>query len=430
MSDETNVVPLNPVLPILKKRLGDFLERNPGSDVKERDKSQVVVEPWGDPTLILRIDDRGDDLISALNAVYFPPRLTAIWHSDSRDLEVIFTAFPVKPALRERSFEFQLSGGTYRCEFAKSTSRLMAIAAASRPIAPPSETNHRNLQSYSLYYHHAKEHPDSELSKEGGPISFFIRSLDYDENRVIQLVRELNFFMSYVDPRTPRILVHRAQSAGSHRHNDPLTAPDSFPALLRGRHLDPYLLGLWESSANSADPFRKFIYLFQILEYCAFYHVQEEIFRVISRAIQAPDAPSRIGEIAREVLDAVVEDRVQEAQKLIGGLDRCVDPAKLWRMIEPNAQHFAHDIRFDGGFVLQALINERWSLVDFRRAWSPKFADSLRKIRNALVHARESRQVGVIAPTQENYEKLAPWIAPLQVAAMEAIVFGDHEPAA
>lgn len=430
MPDGTKVVPINPVLAGLKEKLDSFLTRNPGSDVKDRDKSMVVVQPWGDPTLVLRIDDESVELIDALNAVYLPPRLTAIWHSDSRDLEVIFTAFPVKPTLRERTFDFQLSGATYRCEFAPSTPRLMILAAASRPVAPPTETDHRNLQSYSLYYHHAKEHPDSELAKEGGPISFFVRCLDYEENRVIQLVRELNFFMSYLDPRTPRILVHRAQSAGAPRHNDPLTTPDSFPALLRGRHIDPYLLGLWESSANSADPFRKFIYLFQILEYCAFYHVQEEILRVISRAIQAPDAPSRIGEIAREVLDAVVEDRVQEAQKLVGGLDRCVDPAKLWRMIEPNAQHFARDIRFDGGFVLHALISERWSLEDFSRAWSPKFADSLRKIRNALVHARESRQVGVIAPTQENYEKLAPWLAPLQVAAMEAIVFGDHEPAA
>lgn len=429
MPDGNNVVPINPALAKLQERLQRFLDRNPGSELKERGKSMVVAAPWGDPTLTLRIDESAEDLIAALNAVYLPPRLTAIWHLDTCELEIIFTALPLRPALRERSFEFQLGGRTYGCQFAPSTPRLMAIAVASRPVGPPSETDHRNLQSYFLYHHHVKEHPDSELAKEGGPTSFLIRGLDYDENLVIQLVRELNFFMAYADPKTPRILVHRSQSSGAPSHKDPLTAPEVFPALLRGRHVDPYLLGLWESSVNAADPFRRFIYLFQILEYCAFYHVQEEILRVIRRAIQAPDAPARVGEIAREVLDAVVEDRVQEAQKLVGGLDRCVDPARLWSMIEPNAKHFAQDLRFDGGFVLPALISDRWSLEDFRRAWSPKFADSLRKIRNALVHARESRQVGVIAPTQENYDKLAPWLAPLQVAAMEAIVFGDHEAA-
>lgn len=429
MPDSSNVVPINPALARLREHLQGFFERNPGSELKGRDKSVVISSPWGDPTLTLRVDESADELVTALNAVYLPPRMTAIWHFDTRDLEIIFTALPVRPALRVRSFEFQLAGGTYTCEFASSTARLMAIAVASRPVGPPSETNHRNLQSYFMYHHHLKEHPDSELAKEGGPISFFIRQIDYEEDSVIQLVRELNFFMAYADPRTPRILVHRSESFGAPSHKDPLTTPETFPALLRGRHVDPYLLGLWESSVNAADPFRRFIYLFQILEYCAFYHVQEEILRVIRRAIQAPDAPTRVGEIAREVLDAVVEDRVQEAQKLVGGLDRCVDPAKLWRTIEPNAKHFAQDIRFDGGFVLPALISERWSLEDFRRAWSPKFADSLRKIRNALVHARESRQIGVIAPTQENYDKLAPWLAPLQVAAMEAIIFGEHEPA-
>jgi hypothetical protein len=41
------------------------------------------------------------------------------------------------------------------------------------------------------------------------------------------------------------------------------------------------------------------------------------------------------------------------------------------------------------------------------------------------VHAREPRQVGVIAPTQENYEKLAPWLFPLEVAATEAVIFSS-----
>lgn len=430
MPEEDNVVPMNPTLARLRERLQVFLDRNPGSELRERGKSVVMAAPWGDPTLILQIDEGADDLIAALNAVYLPPRLTAIWHLDSRDLEIIFTAHPLRPSLRERSFEFQLGGRTYRCLFAPSSSRLMAIAVASRPTAPPSETDHRNLQSYFLYHHHVKEHPDSELAKEGCPTSFFIRGLEYEEDSVIQLVRELNFFMAYADPKTPKILVHRSQISGAPSHKDPLTAAEQFPSLLRGRHVDPNLLGLWESSINAADPFRRFIYLFQILEYCAFYHVQEDILRVIRRAIQSPDAPARVGEIAREILDAVVEDRVQEPQKLIAGIDRCVDPASLWKMIEPNTGHFAQELRFDGGFVLPALISERWTLEDFRRAWSPKFADSLRKIRNALVHARESRQVGVIAPTQENYEKLGPWLAPLQVAAMEAIVFGDYEPTA
>lgn len=426
MTSDENVVDINPKLTELSKKLSPFLEAHPGSRLVERKDDVVLADPWDDDTIILRFSDDPDELIEDLNHIYLPPRLTAIWHKDTKDLEVIFTAYPLPDSLKRRKFTFQDEPiRDVECQFEESSQRLMRLAHASRPVSAPTDTSHRNLQSFSTFQHHVREHPDSDLARDGAPISFWIRNIDFDEDAIVALCRKINFYMSYADPKSPLIVVHRTQVADKEHIKDPYPKVSDFPQIIRGKSLDSYLLGLWESSVGAADPFRRFIYLYQILEYCAFYHVQEGILKVIRRAIQTPDALSRVPELAREVLDAVVDDRLQEAQKLVLCIESCVRPEKLWTAIEPNAESFSKQVHFDGGFSLPALINSDLGYEDFARTWNPKFADSIRKIRNALVHARESRQVGVIAPTQDNYDKLAPWLYPLRITAMDAIVFNQ-----
>jgi len=99
-----------------------------------------------------------------------------------------------------------------------------------------------------------------------------------------------------------------------------------------------------------------------------------------------------------------------------------VDPKEIWKELQPYKDYFSADVVFDGGFSLPALIKADWEVGDFVAAWTPKFPDALRKIRNALVHAREMRMVNVISPTKANYDRLRPWIAPLSLAAMQVTI--------
>ena len=132
---------------LLRVELHTFLNENPGTKIEERDGEIIIANPWCDETVPLKIDIKSDSLIKALNSVVLPPRLRAIYHKDSRDLEIIYTPFPIDSDIAKRSFEFRFGGKRYRCEFAKSSDILLQIATAFIPAAPPSNTDYRNLQS-------------------------------------------------------------------------------------------------------------------------------------------------------------------------------------------------------------------------------------------------------------------------------------------
>jgi hypothetical protein len=116
---------------------------------------------------------------------------------------------------------------------------------------------------------------------------------------------------------------------------------------------------------------------------------------------------------------------MEDEAKLNAVINQVVDPADLWKDIEVEREFFSADVEFEGGFTVPALLKKDWKLEDFKSAWHPKFADSLRKIRNALVHAREARQAKGIAPTGANLAKLRPWTRAVANAATQAIIYRE-----
>jgi hypothetical protein len=230
--------------------------------------------------------------------------------------------------------------------------------------------------------------------------------------------------MSYFDRRTPVIFVEQ-ESPTDVAESEPvryLFGP--YPSTISAREMDTYLLSLWET-ASSGDASKRFLHYYQIIEYAAFYYVQDAVMQKVRRVLASPDMPSRLSESTREILDAVSEDRRHEVEKFQTVIQDLVDPQLVWKEIEPSADLFSEDIEFDGGFTLPALLNKGWSLSDFERAWIPKFPDSLRRIRNALVHARESKMVGVLAPTRTNNLRLVPWLAPLSACSSQVMLYRD-----
>ncbi len=120
----------DPVLVALKP----FLERNPECEYRKRPRGHLIVRPWGDPTLELRVPDDRADIIDALNTIRLTPRFSALWHIDTHDLEVIWTPFRVDPAIRARAFDFGLADHLYRCEFGDSSQRLALVGEVARPV--------------------------------------------------------------------------------------------------------------------------------------------------------------------------------------------------------------------------------------------------------------------------------------------------------
>ena len=407
----------------LRAKLQAFLCRNPEADVRAGGREPSVIRPWGEEAIEIPLRSDDEELLGALNAVRLPPRFTAIWHEDTREFEVIYTVLKRENHLLERRFEFRHRGSCYHCGFGPSSPRLRAIARKARPSGSPSHSNFRNLQPFYRFEHTLEEHPNVDYVTNGEPTSFWIRGIDgYDDDRIGDLLRNLNFHMSYFDRHTPIILIHE-ESVASHRVND-LHRPNiaSFPESLSGQDIDQHLLILWES-AREGDPFLRFIQYYQILEYAGFYHVKDKVRREIERAIVAPDAASRPNRVAQQILDAISADRRQDEAKINEMIEECVDLQEMWNILDGSLVAFSEDVELDGGFILPALVSASTGYEDFAQSWNRQFPLALHRVRNALVHARESRQSTTIAPTTANHSRLSPWLLPLSQTAARVMLY-------
>lgn len=403
----------------IRIQLDTFLSNNPEAEYGKDEKGAVIKRPWGDTTIELRIPEKPEELVAALNKVILPPRFTAIWHSDSQDLEVIWTAVPVDAEIRARSFEFHFRDSCYACNFGDSSQRLLCIADASRPIGPANYTSHRNLGSFYSFVRRSRKEGGSP--PQGLPTSYWIRKIQWDENLVIELSHHLNFYMRYFDRRSPTVLVH--EDIKDEGKENSLRYPfESFPAKIMSRNLDIYLLRLWESTITTTDPFLRFLYNYQILEYIAFYYIQDEILEKLKRILTAPETPCRPSVASTQILNAVVDSKMTDEQKIQAVIKELVDPEAVWKEIEPHLSYFSMETQFDGGLTIPPLVKSNWTFQDFKIMWAPHFSEALTKLRNALVHARERRMVGVIAPTKANSNRIRPWLGPITMAAMQAMV--------
>ena len=229
--------------------------------------------------------------------------------------------------------------------------------------------------------------------------------------------------MAYFDRHTPAILIHE-EPVGSPNVDDlPQPQISYFPEILSGQDIDQHLLILWES-ARGGDPFLRFIHYYQILEYAGFYHVKDKVRREIERAIAAPDAVSRPDRVAQQILDAMSVERRSDEVKINEMIEECVDLKEMWDMLGGSLDAFSEDIELDGGFILPALVSASAGYEDFEQSWNRQFSHALHRVRNALVHARESRQSTTIAPTTANHSRLSPWLFPLSQTAAQVMLYG------
>ena len=78
--------------------LKPFFDYNTLSSIVELERASgtkilAVDRPWGDRSLELVIPDDIGPFASVLNNLGLPPRYSAIWHRDTKDFEVLWTAF-------------------------------------------------------------------------------------------------------------------------------------------------------------------------------------------------------------------------------------------------------------------------------------------------------------------------------------------------
>jgi hypothetical protein len=401
-----------------QRKLNTFLTNNPYSAVELLDKFLVLSKPWNDESLILVLSRKArGKTIGVLNNLILPPKFTAIYHIDTNTMEYIYTRLKPDHPITSRQFIFNLDNKQYSCKFDKASERLMTLVD-NYARARDSRTDFRNL----IYLEEADVEEES-TSAGMVPFSFYVSGFQkYDENEILEVSKYLNFFMQYYDRRSPIILIH---SLAEYPETLPLLEfiEGGFPNTISTRRKDPFLMDLILAACDVGSRLQ-FIYCYQLLEYAAFYYVDDEIRRELTQIVSAPDIHSNPEKYVARVLETTSDIRLDDEAKVNRLIKTTCKPEVIYNEIEHNKSYFCKQTEFEGGFTIEPFISEDTTLESFSAMWHPKTADTLRFIRNALVHGREKRFGRVISPTAKNDILIRPWCCIARRIAEQVVLFG------
>jgi hypothetical protein len=417
---ETNILPS---VDEATEKLTGFFAKNPYSTVTELESRAgfEILKPWGDTSLSIIIIEDFEATAEALNAIKLPERFSAIWHEDVRKIEIVWTAFKLPSSQKEidgRKFTFSHKGCEHKCEFGKSSERLLALAKVVQPLTI-SETNHRNMNSLAAF-----------VEEDGGaghmldyPRSFWIDNISWDEAVVVDTINHLNFYMRYYDGLSPTVLIHPA--------NNETVVPkktryvsETFPAHVESSVVDENLLSFW-SFADTGNPMLRFLLYYRILEYAAVHLIDDSIRCELKKLILTPDLKHDLGRSIEKMVGAMSSSKLSDAQRLRALARASISPKLLWRDLDANKDFFIKDTVFEGGFVIRSPIVKNDSSETFGVSGVERLSDRFRDIRNALSHGKDQEKGGVIRPTNGNGKLLAPWVHLIATAAGEVVLFKD-----
>lgn len=411
----------------LAATFAEFLEHNPMSKLEKNggkdDEPSVIIEPWGDDSLSFRIPENPTELAEALNTLYLPQRLSAVYHRDLRKLEVLWTAYQLPEDQKEifgREFFFTKDGIKHKCHFSRSSDRLLVLAKNVKPMKL-SFTSFRNIQSFD-HYAKALEGKISVKSL-GDPISFWIENIAFDDDDTIALINNLNFYLTYYDNQSPVVMIH---SIGEDKSPHPRCryVKGVFPKNVAARDLDSNLMSFWIAAA-AGDAARKFLYYYRIIEYASFFHLEGSARLAVRRILSAPDAIDDIAGVTDKLMSAFQMSKMDEYARFSQIIADTVDPKLLWQEIKGNVGAFSKETKFDGGFSLRPLIAATTKESTFLPKGVENFTKAIRDIRNALSHGRDHKTSTVITPTSRNLKALQPWVHLIAAAAGEVVLYKD-----
>jgi hypothetical protein len=407
---------------ILEKSLEEFRKHNPVAsigDISEPAVAVAILNPWGDDTMALTLTGASAETITALNGVILAERYSGIWHRKTQRLEIAFTAFPLPSTYEDipnRKFVFRHDKGEYKCGYGPSSEELLLIAARFVPKGPQGPTAYRSLPSFRNYIH--QERPEHHK-----PLSFWIDGLPWDDDKVLEIITHINFYMTYFDAASPAIAVHSPQAESVTRQPQRRFAFDVFPTEIRSRQIDDSLLKFWEAS-RTGDPSRRFLYCYQIIENFAMTYIDDKIKKNVKKILAAPMANEFLEASTQKIIEYVSEFKMHDNIKIDTVLRETVDAEVIWQEIALNIDFFSAKCEFEGGLSVDAIAKPGWKAGDFAVSGMTSLSNTLRQIRNALSHAKDQRSMTVITPTRANMEKLQMWVPLASVAAGQLLVYG------
>ena len=379
-----------------------FKENNKCVEFSKEDGKIIVKKSWNDDSFHFEFESKR--AMSFLKNMILPKELFAIYHKDKELYEFIYLPLPEK---YERSFDYIYQGLTYKLYYGTPSLEFKKLAShfVMNDVAEINERAY-GLLRYSRYY---KEENERLI-----PTNFFIQGKfnGIPQNEHITFFKHVNFMLSYYERATPTILIFDTSDSDIGDINIPcLSSTKPFPQLLNTRKLDTTLLELMEAARSSNSYRLKYIFYYQVLEYCSYYYIENDLKRKVQNIVKTPDIlnSDAYAQKILELLSDYAQNKsdTQRMDKLI--TDFCTyDDIK--NELLTNGKYFVDDLCFDGGLKICGLFKKIEDIESEPNNIFLSIRKNIDKIRNVLVHARESRENVVISPTHKNVLLLRPYL--------------------
>jgi hypothetical protein len=388
----------------------NFKILNPTVEITTETEHININGLWNDSTLMCRFPK--DENIEVLENITLPEEFSALIDNSNNCIEFIYGLLNKEDEIINRKFKFNYNNETFELTYDSSSIALKTLAKAFRQIEDISETRFRNLRPFKDYFRDDKTPGMEKFFKDRVPISFYIKGdLGKIEN-LVEFSKNLNFYMRFYHRRSPAIRIFNENQEKKEFNEYCYSRENGFPEHINSIQIEPVLLDLFQIASETPNIRMKYIFYYQVLEYCSYYHLNQDLKRKLNNVVKNPDIINNSSHYSKILVDEFknyfkANDDRQKLEKLVYDYGSYSD---IENEIVTNADYFSNDIEFEGGFKISALIKNENEAKDPHRDILKSIVDRVDKIRNVLVHIRESRENKVILPTKKNNHLLIPYL--------------------
>lgn len=388
----------------------EFKKNNPTVEFVTETEHINITGLWNDTSLMCRFSKEQD--LSFLDTIILPEEFSAIIHKKDNCIEYIFGPLDAEDEIINRKFEFNFNNENFQLSFKSPTLVLETIAKAFRPNEESTETRYRNLRPFRDFYRDDKSPGMEKFFKDRVPISFFVKGNIEKINNHSEFAKHLNFYMSFYHRRSPSILIFSEKQDKENFNEYCHTIENGFPKHINSIQIEPVILDLFHIASETQNIRMKYIFYYQVLEYCSYYFLNEDLKRKLNNVVKNPDIINNSNYYSKVLVEEFknyfkANDDRQKLEKLV---DSYVNYSDIENEIISNHKYFSSDLEFEGGFKIPALIKGEQEAKDPHKDILKSIVDRVDKIRNVLVHIRESRENKVILPTRKNNHLLIPYL--------------------
>lgn len=409
----------------------ELLQKNNSSIIIKEETEHINIENlWGDDSFMLRYPNETN--FSEFEDIEFPIELSAIYHKTSKRLELIYAPLNDNHDHLNRKTTYYYKGIEFKTEFGEPSPQLVLISKGFKELDLPGESNYRNLRQFRDFYREDQQTSQMKAYfKDKKPYSFFIEG-DFKKikNELVTFCKHLNVYIRFFDRKAPIINIINIEPKIDDDFNVPCKTNEfAYPEIIATQEIDQVALDLLNIATETGNPRLKYLFHYQIIEYFAYYYLDEELKRKFSNLLKSPDILHNYSNYSKIIIEELKDytNNTSDKQKLTKLINDYITVDDIQEDIRCNINYFTQDVEFDGKFKLPALVNDdkifdkiktesketrekKKEKDKLRQDLINQIADRIEKIRNVLVHIRESRENKVIFPTRNNNRKLLPYL--------------------